>query len=231
MATSSLPLTSSAAAASVAAREQPTLTSAARSPIPMLTSSTPLLTSASCHGSARGRSWALGAAGTNGRQIRADVTGNGSEESEREGNVEEGESSLSEEPRDRVETKNSRRNILFCGACLGVGLISTSVTNPEEANAEIVNAPPPSGACRNCQGEGAVVCDMCGGTGKWKALNRKRAKDTYEFTECPNCYGRGKLVCPVCLGTGLPNAKGLLRRPESKELLDQMYHGRLLPET
>lgn len=42
--------------------------------------------------------------------------------------------------------------------------------------------------------------------------------------------GRGKLVCPVCLGTGSANNKGLLRRPESKELLDQMYHGRILPK-
>lgn len=45
------------------------------------------------------------------------------------------------------------------------------------------------------------------------------------------CAGRGKLVCPVCLGTGLPNNKGLLRRPDAKELLDKMYNGRLLPNS
>jgi hypothetical protein len=38
-------------------------------------------------------------------------------------------------------------------------------------------------------------------------------------------------VCPVCLGTGLPNNKGLLRRPDAKQLLDKMYNGRLLPKS
>lgn len=109
--------------------------------------------------------------------------------------------------------------------CWFVCIQVTCVVVQENGRLSTGNVPKTSMCSQNVQT--VMVCEFCLAPFVWKFMSQP--KQSYVLMICG--AGRGKLVCPVCLGTGLPNNKGLLRRPDARQLLDKMYNGRLLPNS
>lgn len=103
-----------------------------------------------------------------------------------------------------VGSGKTRREVL-----LGIRVaLLAGCSSVSEARGEPTDGEP----CRECRGTGSISCDLCNGTGFWKALMGKDELLSYKGVPCPSCEGTGEIICTVCLGTGEGNVRGLLRR-------------------
>lgn len=106
----------------------------------------------------------------------------------------------------------SRRTVLRRGFLAATSFL-IGASNPSFSNsASAADEPSSDEVCKNCNGIGKVPCELCAGTGFWRALSGNDPKQKYKGVVCPECEGTGILTCPVCLGTGEGNVRGLLRR-------------------
>lgn len=107
----------------------------------------------------------------------------------------------------------SRRNFLKQGVLGATALILGLMQSPDRSDAADDKSQSGSeSTCQNCHGTGKVPCELCLGTGFWRAISGNDPRQKYKGVVCPECEGTGNLICPVCLGTGEGNVRGLLRR-------------------
>jgi len=112
-------------------------------------------------------------------------------------------------------TRTSRRAFLrvlggWTLAALGIQGANAAGQNKTADGGDDKNKEPEK--CKNCNGTGKVVCDLCSGTGFWRAIANKDPNLRYKGVVCPTCNGKGELTCLVCLGTGESNTLGMLRK-------------------
>lgn len=124
-------------------------------------------------------------------------------------------SSLPESPSSSSSSPVSRRNFILWAVLVLFGFIQQFSTPQEAAAEDTAPANPgavPEKKCTNCSGRGEISCELCLGTGFWRAVSTADPRLKYKGVVCPECEGSGILPCPVCLGTGEGDVRGLLRR-------------------
>jgi len=58
--------------------------------------------------------------------------------------------------------------------------------------------------CKNCGGDGYIICPVCHGDKKVRSGTNTSSKGTVETkTSCVRCGGKGTIPCATCKGTGV----------------------------
>ncbi len=72
--------------------------------------------------------------------------------------------------------------------------------------------------CPNCDGDGYLRCDLCGGNGY--TIERKPIGEKNVIIACQRCDGTGDIICPDCNGSG-KNKEYDIDIDVNRELIDK----------